>query len=104
IAPIDGGGMTLSLYPVELQPGKKCRLSVWAKAAPGTNPQLTFDMDPTDPQSTPSVAVTLDGEWRRYEAVFQLPAGKDKLRCMGGITLATKGIAWIDDIALTEGP
>ncbi|MDR3691126.1 MAG: beta-galactosidase [Fimbriimonas sp.] len=95
-APIDGGGMALSFYPIGLQPGKTYRATIWARAMPGTSPKFELSVDPASATKT----FTLSPNWKQYDVSFKLPTGPAQVRTTVGVRLATKGIAWIDDVGI----
>lgn len=98
IAPSDSAGLTLSFYPVALAPGHTYHFSVWAKAQEGSSPRLELSTDPAGSGSTKAYSFSLTSEWRQYRLVFHVPPGKDPVRTSATVRLASKGVAWIDDL------
>jgi hypothetical protein len=120
--PFEGGGVTVSLFPVTMKRGRRYRISLWARTQsrsvlinrpprPGFIRRLfPFLLSRVKP---PRFRLTLGGAlskefelsstWRPFSASVFLPGGqKETVRINPTLTLISAGTAWFDDIQLVE--
>lgn len=90
-APNDGQGMNIMPYPMQLTPGKKYVLSVWAKGErEGQRFRLSFDTVKGD-----QAQHTLTTQWQQYTVEFTASDAANR-RISPSFTLLSAGCAWFD--------
>ena len=120
--PVEGGGVTVSFFPVTLKRGRRYRLTLWARTQnrsvlenrrplPGFFHRLFPFLFPRS--GPPRFRMTLGGAlvkefvlsttWRPFSATVFLSAGRvETVRLNPTLTLISAGTAWFDDFRLVE--
>ncbi len=88
--PVEGQGISVAPYPVGLTPGKRYRLSIWAK---GERPGMKFRLG-LDAVSDPQAVHEMTTEWKEYAVDFT--ASANATRMSPGLNLVSQGSAWFD--------
>ncbi len=87
----EGQGLTVSPFPLAMQPGKHYRASVWAK---GSRPGLRFSLS-LDALSGPAATHVLTTDWSEYAATFTASPQAGG-RTSPALSLLSAGTAWFD--------
>jgi hypothetical protein len=89
-APVEGQSIGVAPFPVGLTPGKRFRLSVWAKGErPGMKFRLALDAVPAD-----QAVHEMTAEWKEYAVEFT--SSPNAGRGSPGLSLLSQGSAWFD--------
>ncbi|HQK94279.1 MAG TPA: hypothetical protein PLD23_12280 [Armatimonadota bacterium] len=96
-APADGQGLTLRLYPVTLEKGKRYRLSVWAR---GDRPGQRFSLT-VDAVDAALGTHELATDWQQTVVEFAASEAAGE-RVYPRLELLTAGKAWFDLVQLCE--
>lgn len=88
--PREGQGIAVAPFPIVLTPGKRYRLSVWAK---GEREGMKFSLS-LDAVSGDAAQHTLTTDWHEYAVEFT--ASPNAGRMSPSLTLISSGTAWFD--------
>jgi hypothetical protein len=91
----EGQGMTLSAFPMRVEPGRTYAMSVWAK---GRTPGLRFRMELS---GVAAEDFELTEEWRLYR--FTTTVDGEPRRVNGVLSLTSAGVAWFDVLEVAPG-
>jgi len=94
-APADGQGLTLRLYPVTLEKGKRYRLSIWAR---GDHPGQRFSLT-VDAVDAALGTHELATDWQESSVEFDASESAGE-RIYPRLELLTAGTAWFDLLQL----
>lgn len=98
-APADGESIGLRPFPITLEPGKRYRLSVWARGE-RDGQRFALSLDAVDGQQAEH---TLTTDWREYAVEFTATDGAGA-RMGSSLKLLSAGAAWFDALQVVPMP